>query len=109
MGHRAPGALSRRTRGTWFRFSGDIDLATAPEFVRTAAEAVSAGGPPLTVDLTAVPFMDVAGARALMTVRCLAVQQGQTEHPVRVCGVNAEVRRVLELLGVSELFPGADG
>jgi anti-anti-sigma factor len=75
--------------------SGEIDLASAPVVRVALAQAVSAAA--LRVDLSAVEFMDVAGARPLMELR----RQG---HRIRLLRPRPSVERVLRLMGLADLI-----
>lgn len=46
--------------------SGEIDMASAPEFEEALAEAIGASAKGLVVDLTHVSFMDSTGLNALV-------------------------------------------
>jgi anti-anti-sigma factor len=85
---------------------GDLDM-QAEERVVAEIEA-ALGGPQrdLVVDLSAVPFLDSSGVRALLRGREAAQRKG-----VRLCVRNPRriVREVLQITGVAPLFglPGS--
>ncbi|CAN5260381.1 STAS domain-containing protein [soil metagenome] len=81
---------------------GDLDLATAPSMVASAkAEAPTADGRPLLLELSGVSFLDSTGLGALIEVRNVAFAVG---HGVEIAAQSAAVERVLSLAGLSELF-----
>jgi len=82
--------------------TGDVDLATAPEFV-AAADAWTASGRQGTVrlDLSGVTFLDSTGISALLEIRRAAVGAG---NDVLVVARSNTVSRVLALAGIAELF-----
>jgi anti-anti-sigma factor len=82
---------------------GEVDLATAPQLKITLLNAIEALAPPheVRIDLAEVTFMDAAGVAVLIDGRDAA----------QCCGVgftveNARgiVRRVFDLLGLSQMF-----
>lgn len=81
--------------------SGDLDLASAQTFVDIATDA-AAGARVLRLDLREVTFMDSTGLGALIKVRNLMIDQGGS---VVLASVSPAVERVLELTGMSDVFP----
>jgi anti-sigma B factor antagonist len=87
--------------------SGDVDLATAHEFV-AAADAWAASGVagPLRIDLSGVTFLDSTGVSALLEIRRTAAASG---NDVVLVAQSSPVDRVLALAGIADLFtPGSD-
>lgn len=85
--------------------TGDVDLATAAEFVAAAdAWAASDQSGALRLDLSGVTFLDSTGISALLEIRRSATQGGRE---VAIVGRSAIVERVLALAGITALF-GAD-
>lgn len=83
------------------RFSGDLDLESAPHLRSLVASAAQAPDLTLlTLDLTGVTFLDSVGLSVLLAVRMRLVSE---EVTVAVLASPA-VERVFELAGVSELF-----
>jgi anti-sigma B factor antagonist len=82
--------------------NGEIDLASAPDF-RAALAAAGAQGAAVTVDLSAVDFMDSSGVHALLEAQNMTMAAGGS---LVVEGRSAPVARVLDLLGLSEVFAG---
>lgn len=87
--------------------TGDVDLATAHEFV-AAADAWTASGRsgPVRLDLSGVTFLDSTGISALLEIRRAAASVG-TE--VVVVGQSAAVDRVLAVAGITDLFAARPG
>jgi len=82
------------------RLSGELDCATAPQFAEALQEALWDRPGTLIVDLTAVPFLDPAGARPLRSL----VGTAELGTRVRLRGAAGTVRRVVELLGMADLL-----
>jgi anti-sigma B factor antagonist len=80
---------------------GELDLASAPEFTRRIQQVLT--GPPasLTLDLTALTFIDSSGLGALCRIQEDAVAQ---ETVLQLTGVPHHARRVLEITGLTGLF-----
>jgi anti-sigma B factor antagonist len=81
--------------------SGDIDLSRADEVqglvdAFSHSEHLNAG-----VDLSGVEFMDSTGAAGFMAMSRIAAGRGGV---VTLTGVGRQPRRVLEILGVGDLF-----
>lgn len=85
--------------------TGDVDLATAHEFVAAADAWTTSGAEgPIRLDLSGVTFLDSTGISALLDIRRLAESAGVG---VVVVGQSAAVDRVLALAGITDLFvPG---
>ena len=71
---------------------GDLDLASAPRFVRQAAEALRSGARRLLVELDGVRFVDSAGLAALLNVLRRATA---CEASLVLVGAQPQVRGVL--------------
>lgn len=86
--------------GTVVAVTGELDLLNAPQ-LRTALDALLCANPRhIAIDLTATTFMDSAGVHALLDARDRAGDR-TGGHLAVVCG-GAPVRRVIELLGLTE-------
>ena len=82
------------------RVSGEVDLATAG----TLEEALTgAGGSPVIVDLTEVPFMDSTGLNALVNGRRTIVEGGGSI--ALVVTPDSAVARLLEITGMGDVLP----
>jgi anti-sigma B factor antagonist len=79
--------------------SGELDLATAPEFEAHAVGALAQGADPLVVDLSALTFMDSSGLRVLLAGHEPAQQDGR--RFVVVHGSSA-VDRIFALTNVED-------
>lgn len=85
--------------------SGDVDLASAHEFVAAAGawtERATEG--PLRLDLGGVTFLDSTGISALLEIRRAAASAGVD---VVVVEQSAAVDRVLAVAGITDLFAGS--
>ncbi|MFI5805957.1 STAS domain-containing protein [Streptomyces sp. NPDC051561] len=89
--------------GTWavLTLHGEIDLAACP-LVREAVDELAAAGRGQVVwDLGGVSFMDSAGLGTLVyAMRSAEARQGS----VRLAGAGIQVRRLLELTGLEQVF-----
>jgi anti-sigma B factor antagonist len=82
--------------------NGDVDLATAQQFVAAAqAWATSGTQGPVRLDLRGVTFLDSTGISALLEIRRTAAESGTA---VVVVGQSAAVDRVLAVAGIADLF-----
>jgi len=73
---------------------GDIDLDTAPEFMRAVRAAVGSGDGPALIDLTQVDFMDGRGLRIL--------EDASRETPLTV-RPSRLVRRLLDIVRLERI------
>jgi anti-anti-sigma factor len=85
--------------------SGDLDIATAPWLRETLLLAIQRHGPAIAVDLQGVTFLDCAGVSGLLAAVHRARLAG---GHVRVTRSSAPAWRVISLLGLQDLFTGAD-
>ena len=101
--------LSHTTsQGVTLVISGELDIATAPRLQDAALDALNASASPkpaLHLDLHAVSFMDSSGVQVLAKLRKRAEQVG---GHVAVVRVSSSVARVLDLLGLLELYTEDD-
>ena len=79
-----------------------LDAATAPGVEALLMTALRGAPTRVAVDLTCCELADPYGVGMLARVRLRAAEQG-TE--LVLVGANARVRRVLELVGLAEVFP----
>lgn len=82
--------------------SGELDIATVDELSAAARTALETTASTLVLDFGGVTFVDSTGLGALVRLRKEAEQRGLR---LRLEGVRPEVRRVLDLTGLSEIFP----
>jgi anti-sigma B factor antagonist len=87
--------------GTVIHVAGDVDMDTHAEVENAIVAALHSGGGPVVVDLSAVPFLDSSGVRALLHGRQEALDR-QTTLTVR--GPQPIVARVLRLTNVADLL-----
>jgi anti-sigma B factor antagonist len=78
------------------RVIGEIDLATAPRFEDCLRQL---DGQPITVDFSAVTFMDASGISVLV-----ATHQRARDGAFTLRGVQPAQMRVLEITGVADHF-----
>ncbi|MFF5181403.1 STAS domain-containing protein [Micromonospora sp. NPDC000316] len=79
------------------RLSGELDFDTAPELVSAVAELPGDGHQQLTIDLTGVSLCDSSGLSALLVAH-------RAGGSTRLIGVSAQVQRMLDRTGLTELL-----
>ncbi|HZE06699.1 MAG TPA: STAS domain-containing protein [Solirubrobacteraceae bacterium] len=81
--------------------AGELDLASAVGMLNAVRAALRSRPEILELDLSAITFVDVAGLRAVITCRRMAVA-----HDARLALVDPSdpVRRLVEMVGLSSLF-----
>ncbi|WP_327040323.1 STAS domain-containing protein [Micromonospora ureilytica] len=82
------------------RLTGELDYDSAPDLVAAAAELRGDGEAPVLVDLTGVTLCDSSGLSALLVVQRAA-------GAIRLIGVSAQLQRMLDRTGLSELLAEA--
>ena len=96
------------SNGTWFALDvvsgpvgcacvaarGELDLYTGAALCRTVGELLASGRTMITLDLTALSFIDSAGHRSIGTMADLAEGLG---GEVRLRGCSPQARRFLDL------------
>lgn len=80
---------------------GEIDAHTARTLDTTLNEVLAQGHNRLVLDASQMGFISSAGLRAIMFAQREASQQG---GQVRVCGLNAQARRIFEMAGLDEVL-----
>ena len=84
------------------RVEGELDMATAPQLDQCLAYL---GAKSLTLDLTALTFMD-SGGIAIIVKAAKRAAEHDTSFAVR--GVQPIQRRLFEITGLAELLNGED-
>lgn len=82
------------------RVEGELDFLTSPRLRATLLEVFAAHPGDCIVDMTKTLFMDSIG----MSVLIQAAQRLRTEHASLEVRPSPEVRKVLDVAGVSSLF-----
>lgn len=80
---------------------GEIDLSTAPLVEEGLDAAIHDSAGPFALDLSGVSFLDSCGVNVLLRARALL---GRTDRALLVVCPGGRVRRVLELVGIDDLF-----
>ena len=80
---------------------GDLDLASADEFDRAMASAQEATPASITLDLTALDFLDSCGLRSILTAQRLCSERGC--ELTLIPGEQAQ--RLFDLTGLSDKLP----
>ena len=91
--------VERNGHGPVVRVSGEIDMATAP-MLRGCLEGLD--GQAVTIDFSAVTFMDTSGVNVLVSAVRRAHDGGGVAPILR--GVQPRQMRILELTRVAELL-----
>jgi anti-sigma B factor antagonist len=82
--------------------AGEVDLAVAPEVTAQVRDLIEVGFDAVEVDLSAVTFIDLAGARAVAAAERDAAVAGCT---LTVVPGPPEVQEVLALIGLVVAVP----
>jgi anti-anti-sigma factor len=85
--------------------SGELDIASAPEFEQAIADATAEPGAELVLDLRELTFMDSTGLRALAQTNARADEAGFALSIIRG---PRQIERVLEISGLADLLPLVD-
>lgn len=98
--------LRLRTRNveaaTLVEIGGEIDLQSAPQLRAGLLKTSDVPSPHVVIDLSEVSFIDSTGVGVLVGALKRARANGGEVH---FCGVQARVRRVLEITGLLGLLP----
>lgn len=84
---------------------GEIDAHTARTLDETLNDLLARGHSRLLLDASQMGFISSAGLRAIMFAQRELDQRG---GQVRLCGLNAAVRRVFEMAGLDEVLHLSD-
>ena len=84
------------------RLLGELDMSTAPQLRDELLRLVSGGATMITVDLSELAFVDSTGLSVLITGLKRLRQQG---GDMALRSPTAGTRRVLEITGLTEVFP----
>lgn len=88
--------------------SGELDLASTPEFAAAVERTLESQAGVLVIDLSALEFIDSTGVRALVKGYARAVDHGKQ---CSVVNGGPQVSRILEMTGVDrqiDILPSAD-
>lgn len=89
-------------RAAILRIKGDLDLSASSALRACLQDEVSLNGPPIVVDLSAVPFVD----STCLGVLIAALREAkETRGTLRLAAVRPRVRRALEIAALDEIFP----
>ena len=86
--------------------SGEINLARSPELRETLMEMVGGRPARLTVDLSAVEYMDSSGVATLIEVLRKQHKHGGT---MELAGLRPKVRSIFEIARLDTVFTIVDG
>ena len=85
--------------------SGELDIASAPDFEQAIADATADAVAELVLDLRELTFMDSTGLRALAQTNARADEAGFALSIIRG---PRQIERVLEISGLADLLPLVD-
>jgi anti-sigma B factor antagonist len=87
------------------RLSGDLDMGSAELFAEAARRVHAEGFPCLVLDLSALDFVDSSGLSEFVLA---FKRQQEIGGEVVLRAPTAQVRRVLDIVGLSEVLPIAE-
>jgi len=80
---------------------GELDMNTAADLERELEGPAKASGAPLLIDLSRCEFIDSTGIALIVR----SWQELGGNGRFAICGVSAQVRRVLDITGLEETIP----
>jgi anti-anti-sigma factor len=80
---------------------GEVDVHTSGAFTDALEEAIRGSDGSFVIDLCDVSFLDSRGIHALLRARALL---GRNDRRLALVCPSGDVRRVLELVGIEDLF-----
>jgi anti-anti-sigma factor len=83
---------------------GELDLSTAPELERPLEQALESNDGSVLIDLSRCEFIDSTGI-ALIVRAWQRLDGGNNGRTLVLCSQNEQVRRVLEITGLSLSIP----
>jgi len=83
------------------QIEGDVDAYTARTLDKTLKNLLAQGHSRMLLDASQMDYISSAGLRAIMFAQREAGQRG---GQVRVCGLNAQARRIFESVGLDEFL-----
>jgi anti-anti-sigma factor len=93
--------VTREGDGALVRIEGEVEFATAPRLRATLLDLAQEAAVPVVLDLAEVSFLDSAGISLLIQAKKRLANAG-SDLVLRAPQPN--IRRVLEISGVTELF-----
>jgi anti-anti-sigma factor len=84
---------------------GELDMSTAADLERELEGPARAAGPPLLIDLSRCDFIDSTGIALIVR----SWQELDGGGRFALCGVAAQVKRVLDITGLEDTIPTHPG
>jgi anti-sigma B factor antagonist len=106
--HKLPGFALRSERGGAVHTiepSGELDIATAPEFEAELLRVEATDAHTIVLDLSALEFIDTTGIRLILEAGARSRSDG---HRLVLLRPGARVFRVFEICGMADRLPFAD-
>jgi anti-sigma B factor antagonist len=83
------------------RVRGDLDSSSSAEMIEILEREIGRGAKQIVLDLAGTPYIDSSGLGALvMVLKKARLASGD----VKLCGLEAEARKVLELTRLDRIF-----
>jgi anti-anti-sigma factor len=95
------GGETRQDGRVAYVLKGELDMAGGESLVRRVTELAASTTGRIDIDMEQVAFIDSSGVRALLRLHEAAVTSGR---PMSVRNLTPDVRRLLDLIGVTELL-----
>jgi anti-anti-sigma factor len=90
---------------TLIEVEGEIDAHTARTLDKTLRDLLAEGHNRMVLDASGMSFISSAGLRVIMFAQRELSQRG---GQVRICGLNAQTRRIFEMAGLDECLHLSD-
>lgn len=87
---------------TTIRVVGEVDMSTAPQLAECVDGEIVSGVAKVVIDCADLQFMDSTGINVL--IRAWGAMRGRATMPVVVTRLRPNVRRALEVCGVTDLM-----
>ena len=84
---------------------GELDAHTVRGFEQTLNNLLAQGHSRLVLDVSQMSFISSAGLRAIISAQR---EVGQRGSQLRICGLNAQARRVFEIAGFGQFLHLSD-
>jgi len=93
---------TRKEKETWIVSArGRIDALTAPEFEKKLLESITEGHLIFLLNFSGLEYISSAGLRSILSA---AKKLKEKKGRISICGLQAPVREVFDISGLSSIF-----